>query len=217
MSTERAAQFHDLYAALRIRDQLEFYRRRREEYAHAERQAIVVRNVLLVAAAASAVVGQFFGDGGRAAWGVVRAVLGALAAAVTAYSALIGFPQLRKLYSDAVQNLEEAEIDWSVVNPGALTDEVERVEGIFRSEIGQWGQLIVKTRPPGRQPSSRLNPVHPPNHPFPRPSAERIRAVPRAGVRRPVRAACSRSPTTPGFPYGRRPSNGSLPACRWRR
>jgi hypothetical protein len=76
-------------------------------------------------------------------------VLAAVAAAITTYEALIGFPRLEKLYSDAARNLEEAAIDWRIADPhGDLTAEVERVEGIFRSEIGQWGQLVVKAATP---------------------------------------------------------------------
>jgi hypothetical protein len=145
---DRAREFHDLYTALRIRGQLEFYRGRRDEYARANRQAIVVRNMLLVGAAIAGAASQLADGGGRAGCAVAGAVLGALAAAVAAYAALIGFPQLEKLYSDAARNLEEADLDWSDLDPATdLTSEIERVEGVFRSEIGQWGQLIVKDAP----------------------------------------------------------------------
>ena len=42
---------------------------------------------------------------------------GALAAAVTAFETLIGFPQLEKLYADAARNLKEAAIDWREADP----------------------------------------------------------------------------------------------------
>jgi hypothetical protein len=50
--SDRAREFHQLYAALRIEDQLAFYRSRAAEYRTAHRQAVVVRNSLLFAAAA---------------------------------------------------------------------------------------------------------------------------------------------------------------------
>jgi hypothetical protein len=145
----REREFHGLYAQLRIHDQLEFYRARRDEYARANSQTIVVRNVFLALAAIAGILSQAPPESWRGGWAVAGAVFGALAAAVTAYGALIGFPQLAKLYGDAVRNLEEAVIDWDVAHPSSdLTNEVERVEGIFRSEIGQWGQLIVKDAQP---------------------------------------------------------------------
>lgn len=141
----RAQDFHRLYEAERILGQLSYYQDRRQEYVRANRQAIIVRNLLLFAAAAAGLASQLVEAGARAGCAVAGAVLGGLAAAVTAYAALIGFPQLEKLYSDAELNLREAAIDWRDLDPDDdHTREVERVEGIFRSEIGQWGQLIVK-------------------------------------------------------------------------
>jgi hypothetical protein len=144
----RAREFHQLYAELRVGDQLAFYEARAAEYRAAHRQAVVVRNALLLGAAIAGALGQVANGTARAAWSIVAAVLAAAAAAVTAYEALIGFPQLEKLYSDAARNLREAAIDWRIADPDSdLTAEVERVENIFRSEIGQWGQLVVKAAP----------------------------------------------------------------------
>ncbi len=144
--SERQRQFHALYGALRIGDQLRYYSARAAEYRDAHRQAVVVRNALLLAASAVGVVAQLFEGTARAGLGLGAAVLAALAGAVTAYETLIGFPQLEKLYSDAARNLEEADADWWEAGPAAdLTAEVERVEGVFRSEVGQWGQLVVRS------------------------------------------------------------------------
>jgi len=168
--TGRDQEFRRLYALLRIRDQLRYYSDRRVEYGNAHRQVVIVRNMLLLAAAAAGVVGQVVEGTARAACAVVAAVLASLAGAVTAFESLIGFPQLEKLYSDAVRNLEEAEIDWDAVGPDAeITAEIERVESIFRSEIGQWGQLVVKSAIPTSTPASdqatdkdvRVNPTQP--------------------------------------------------------
>jgi len=144
--TERAEQFHGLFLALRIEEQRVYYTERSREYRRAHEQAVIVRNVLLLGAAVAGGVGPFVPDRVRAVLGVVGAVLGALAAAVTASETLLGFPQLEKLYADAARNLKEAAIDWREADPnGDLTTEVERVEDVFRSERGQWGQLIVKS------------------------------------------------------------------------
>jgi len=141
---EREQQFRRLYRRLRIEDQQRYYSMRAKEYRSAHRQVVVVRNMLLLAAALAGVVAQATNGSARAAWAVAAAVLGSLAGAVTAYESLIGFPQLEKLYTDAERNLEEAAIDWD--ESGArMDDEIDRVEWIFRSERGQWGQLVVKT------------------------------------------------------------------------
>jgi hypothetical protein len=143
--SNRAAQFRALYRDLRIADQARFYNNRSAEYEQAHRQAIMVRNTLLLLAAVAGVAGQFTSGTGRAGLGVAAAVLAALAGAVTAFEALIGFPQLQKLYNDAAINLAEAGIDWDAAGPdGEVQAEVERVEQIFRAENGQWGQLVVK-------------------------------------------------------------------------
>jgi hypothetical protein len=110
----------------------------------------VTRNTLLVLAALAGVAGQFVTGTGRALSGVVAALLAALAAAVTAFEGLIGFAQLRKLYNDAELNLEEAEIVWDAAGPdGDLAPKLKRVEQIFRTENGQWGQLVIEGTPKG--------------------------------------------------------------------
>lgn len=141
--TARQSEFQALYHALRIEDQRKYYDDRSKEYEAAHRQAVLVRNALLLLAALASVAGQFTGPTVRGALAVVAVVLGALAVAVTGFEALIGFPQLTKLYTDAAYNLAEAEIDWSTRPPDAdMGRDVERVEEVFTSEIGQWGQLI---------------------------------------------------------------------------
>jgi len=142
--SERERQFRRLYRRLRIDDQRQFYSLRAREYHAAHRQVVIVRNILLLAAALAGIISQTTAGTARAAWALAAAVLGSLAGAVTAFESLIGFPQLEKLYTDAERNLEEAAIDWD--EPATTTAaEIDRVEWIFRSERGQWGQLVVKT------------------------------------------------------------------------
>ncbi|MBL8926120.1 MAG: SLATT domain-containing protein [Pseudonocardia sp.] len=158
--TGRAEEFHRLFLLFRIEAQRDYYTARSAEYRRAHEQAVVVRNVLLLAAAVAGGMGPFVHDTPRAALGVAAAVLGALAAAVTAFETLIGFPQLEKLYADAARNLKEAAIDWREADPGGdLTAEIERVEDVFRSERGQWGQLIVKSA--AQPPPARNAPAEP--------------------------------------------------------
>jgi ABC-type transport system involved in cytochrome bd biosynthesis fused ATPase/permease subunit len=138
-----------MYLELRIEDQLRYYEDRRREYAAAHRQAVVLRTALLLAAGAAGIVAQATDGTARAGWAVAGALLAALAAAVTAFETLIGFPQLEKLYQDAARNLDEARVDWEDVDPETVpAAEVERVEDVFRSERGQWGQLVVKSAAP---------------------------------------------------------------------
>jgi len=147
--TGRAAQFRDLYQQLRIANQLGWYESRRDEYNKANQQAIVVRTVLLaLAALAGLAAAQLVTGTGRAVLGVVAALLAALAAAVTAFEALIGFTQVGKLYNDALLSLKAAEIDWNAARPhDDVAAELGQVEQIFRSENGQWGQLVIEGTP----------------------------------------------------------------------
>jgi hypothetical protein len=152
--TGRVEQFHALYKKLRIADQRKYYEDRSREYEQASGQAIVVRNSLLVLAALAGLAGQLATGTGRALSGVVAALLAALAAAVTAFEGLIGFAQLRKLYNDAALNLAAAEIEWDTAGPGGdLEARLERIEQIFRSENGQWGQLVIEGTPKASPPA----------------------------------------------------------------
>jgi hypothetical protein len=157
VTDDRTAQFRALYKDWRIADQRKFYEGRAEEYQRAHRQAIRVRNVLLALAAVAGAVSQFVSGTGRTASGVTGAVLAALAGAVTAFEALIGFGPIAKLYEDAAINLALAEIDWDHASADELPAELERVEQVFRTENGQWGQLTVQqpqAAPAGQQEGS---------------------------------------------------------------
>ncbi|MFL6137532.1 MAG: SLATT domain-containing protein [Frankiaceae bacterium] len=144
--TDRVARFRELYSELRIADQRTFYDGRADEYGRAHRQAVNVRNALLLLSAVAGVVGQAVSGSARAWSGVAAAILAALAGAITAYDAMMGHAQLHKLYGDTALNLQEAEIDWdAVTTEDDLVALVQRVEQIFRSENGQWGQLVLKS------------------------------------------------------------------------
>lgn len=151
--TDHAIEFHSLYRDVRIQDQRQYYEARRTEYRTAYEQLIMTRNALLVASALVGVAGQVTNGAPRAVLAVAAGVMAALAGAVTAFGAVIGFPQLSKLYSDVAINLAEAEIDWDALEPHAdLASELDRVEEIFRKENGQWGQLVVEADSTRREP-----------------------------------------------------------------
>jgi hypothetical protein len=141
--TDRATQFRALYQELRIRDQRGYYEDRRREYEQAHRQALVVRNVLLGLAVLAGAVSQFVPTTGRGLLGVAAGLFAALAGAVTAFETLIGFAPLTKLFQDAALNLAEAEIGWEA-GTGVDAAAIERVEQVFRTESGQWGQLVIQ-------------------------------------------------------------------------
>lgn len=143
---DRTGAVRAVYRHLRIGHQLDFYRQRAAEYTRANDQAIMVRNVLLGLAALAGAFGQFAGGSGRVAAGVTAAVLAAVAGAVTAFEALIGFGPVAKLYDDAAVSLEEACLHWD--SGDDLAADVERIEQVFRAETGQWGQLAVQAGPP---------------------------------------------------------------------
>jgi hypothetical protein len=158
----RAQQFNELFLKLRINDQLDFYSDRGAEYKAAHRQVVIVRNVLLAVAALAGGAAAFAPENWRPVLGLVSAVLAALATAVTAYDTLMGFQHLEKIYRDAADNLKEAAIDWRVVTPENLKAEVDRVEEVFRSERGQWGQLLVTSAGPTPQPKPPTSAAPPP-------------------------------------------------------
>jgi hypothetical protein len=74
---------------------------------------------------------------------------------VTAFEALIGFTQVAKLYGDAASSLEAAEDDWNELGPDDdLAAALGKVEQIFRTENGQWGQLVIQGTPPDPAPGT---------------------------------------------------------------
>lgn len=163
MTDRRNSEFRVLFRLLRIEDQRRFYEARRDEYGRAHQQTVTVRNGLLVLAGVCGIIGQILDDAGRAGSGVASAVLAGLAAAVTGFETLIGFSRLEKLYADAALNLREAALDWDALDPQAdLTAEVRRVEDVFRTENGQWGQLVVESAPDAPGPTANHPAATPP-------------------------------------------------------
>jgi hypothetical protein len=144
MSDDRTRDFFALYRDLRIEEQRKFYESRGKEYAAAARQAVNVRNTLLLVASLCGIAGQFTSEDWRSGLAITAAVSAAFAGVVTAYEALIGFPQLEKLYRDAATGLSRQSVKWDREGPdGDLAAVVSRTERILRQELGQWGQLVM--------------------------------------------------------------------------
>jgi hypothetical protein len=153
--TDRATQFHELYREQRIAEQGRFYRDRAAEYRAAHRQAIFLRNLLLVVSAFAGALGQLTEGTVRAGLAVLAAVLATLAASVTGFESLIGFPRLSKLYTDAARNLARADVDWVAAGPQLdPTERIDQIEEILRKEVGQWGQLLVEAKGTGTRGSA---------------------------------------------------------------
>ena len=139
----REEEFCRLYRAERITNQLQWYRDRSLEYRSAHDQAVVLRNVLLWAAAVCGVIGATpVGGPARTALGLGAALLAALATVVTQFETLIDFDALRKLYDDAADNLEQADLDWDAAHAQDVPAIVDRVEDALQNENGRWGQLL---------------------------------------------------------------------------
>ncbi len=140
--TGRYEQFAELYAEDRLLDQLNYYRDRRVEAERARDQAITAKAVLLGLAAVAGVVGAAY-PVTRPAAAIAAAFLAALATGLTAYQSLYAFPRLAKLYKDAETSL--IALRAIGLGPGLQVSEirarVELIEGVFKQENGQWGQL----------------------------------------------------------------------------
>jgi hypothetical protein len=149
---ERERQFLDLYRRHRFEGQLAWYKDRTEEFVQAGSQVVTGTAVLLFLAFAAGALGSFDVFGWRVGWAVVAAFFSACATSLAAYDALLAFDRTAKLYRDAADALERLR---SVV-PGAdlgtsvetVAEFVERAEGVFSREGGQWGQLAGSWSPP---------------------------------------------------------------------
>jgi len=146
--SEHSSQLLGYYRKYRVDDQLRFYAGRRDLFDRATSQGLAVSAMLLgLASAAGALAGTHVGW--TEVWSSVSAILPAVSTALAAYLALYAFDQQSKLYGDAVRAVQAAARP--VHNPtfgqgGRLPDEniadfVEKVEGAFRKESAQWGQL----------------------------------------------------------------------------
>jgi hypothetical protein len=146
--SEHSSQLLGYYRKYRVDDQLGFYAGRTDLFDRAAGQGLAVSAMLLGLASA---VGALAGTrvGWTEVWSAASAILPAVSTALAAYLALYAFDQQSKLYSDAVRAVQAAVRpmpDPNFRQGGRLPEEsvadfVEKVEGAFRKENAQWGQL----------------------------------------------------------------------------
>jgi hypothetical protein len=166
---ERQQQFLNLYRAFRQKDQALFYQARCDEFEQAHNQAVILAALLM---ALTAIVASLSLMKFEPKWvaPVLGVLLPALSAALTAYNSLYSFEQQAKLYQDALLALRKAEASGFDAEQAAedeaeakLAAYVNLVEGVFRKEQGQWGQLISDLKPvePPRKPDASPTPKLP--------------------------------------------------------
>jgi len=152
---EGSQQVLEVYTKYRFTDQLTWYGDRIQEFEAARQQLITVSGVLLFLASAAGFLAASNVADLRPWWAVAAAVFSAVSAAIAAYSTLMGFEHVSKLYGDAVATLDRLRAD--MPDPSHLPSGPEayptikafvtNVETVFRKEAGQWGQLVASSQP----------------------------------------------------------------------
>jgi SMODS and SLOG-associating 2TM effector domain 1 len=151
--SEHSSKLLGYYRKYRIDDQLDFYAKRKDLFDRATGQGLAVSAMLLgLASAVSALAGTTVGWTG--VWSAASAILPAISTALAGYLALYAFDQQAKIYGDAVRAVHAAAR--SVPDPDFpqggrppeenIADFVKNVEGAFRQENAQWGQLTAQTQ-----------------------------------------------------------------------
>ena len=133
----------------RVDDQLRFYANRRDQFDRATGQGLAVSATLLgLSSAVSALAGTT--AGWTTIWTASSAILPTVSTALAAYLAMYAFGQQSKLYGErlvravraAARSVPEPDLPQGGRSPEVnIADYVEKVEGAFRAENAQWGQL----------------------------------------------------------------------------
>jgi ABC-type transport system involved in cytochrome bd biosynthesis fused ATPase/permease subunit len=153
--SERNEQFLALYQQYRFEDQRGWYERRRAEFEAAYSQVINLTGLLMVLTGTAAALAAADVGGLKNLWAVLAVVFPVLSTALSAYNGLYAFERQAKLYRDAANMMLRARADAPDLKPEiteagyrhALSAYVNKVEGILRTEQGQWGQLISEIEP----------------------------------------------------------------------
>ena len=146
--SERARQFVEIYQAARVEDQRDYYLQRAKQFQAAHRQLLLVTSVVFGLSGTAGLIAGLDVPG-KLVWAIVAAILPAIAAALSAYEGLYGFSRFAKRFNDAARNLrlvEAPRISAADHEAEAVAEYVLRVEGIFKDELGQWGQLVAEQR-----------------------------------------------------------------------
>lgn len=151
--TDHNGQLLDYYRKYRIDDQLNFYTRRKSLFDKATGQGLALAAMLLgLTSAVSALAGA--NVGWAKVWLAASVILPAVSTALAAYLALYAFDQQAKIYGDAVRAIHATARQQP--NPGGpqggrapeddIADFVGKIEGAFRQESAQWGQLVSQVQ-----------------------------------------------------------------------
>ena len=163
MST-RNEQFLTLYKTHRHAHQMAFYIARRDEFEKAQRASVTLTSALLALTTIASLLASLMLKP-KPLWTILSVAFPAFSTALSAYTELYAFDRQAKLYRDTLNPLRRAEADAPDLEQG-LTDAeyseklavyVNNVEGIFRREQGQWGQLISSIKPvePQKKPDGK--------------------------------------------------------------
>jgi len=153
--SERNEQFLALYQQYRFEDQRGWYERRQAESEAAYGQVITLTGLLMVLAGTAAALASADVGGLKTLWAVLAVVFPAVSTALSAYNGLYAFERQAKLYRDAANMMLRTRAGAPDLKPEitqagyrrALSAYVNKVEGILRTEQGQWGQLISESAP----------------------------------------------------------------------
>jgi len=156
--------FLECYEKHRYKDQLSFYKSRIEEFETARSQAVILTSILIGCAGIASVLAAADVLHLKMLWVILAIIFPALGTAFAAYDRLYAFEQQTKLYKDAkgaLQVPQERRLLWgaSLSESGyraAVSDYVQRVETVLRTEQGQWGQLISQV--PAADPATVSSP-----------------------------------------------------------
>lgn len=155
MKQPDAQQFLQIYQIYRHKNQLDFYTKREEEFAHAQHQTTWLSIGLFLCAALAGALGGVPVNWLQSICLLLAAICPVLSTMLTGYNALYAFEQQAKIYRDARQNLETLFTQMPDFQPGQ--DELEfgkhvekyvlETEIILSEERGYWGQLARNMKP----------------------------------------------------------------------
>jgi len=142
MSSERA-EFLRAYDAHRVRDQIDYYEKRIDEYGKSATQLSRLNTFFLAAAAACGAIGAVYTDQNQ--WlGLAAAGLSAVAAAFASWGDVVGFSANSELYQAALGGLRRLRPRRPDEASPPADEEIEQyvvdVEAILLGEIRSWAE-----------------------------------------------------------------------------
>jgi len=145
--SDESAEFLAAYDDHRVRNQMAFYEARIGEYSRSARQTARAVSLLVAGAAACGALGALFAEQNR--WlGLVAAGLSAVAAAIAAWSDVIGFSVNSDLYQAALGGLRRLRVDRPSVDDAddaQVAGYMVRVEDVLLGEVRSWSERWAQT------------------------------------------------------------------------